>query len=1315
MDDLRKDGFNVGLDHYASAQDISLALIARGDIDQDPDTLRRWLKPLLCSSAKEFQLFDTHFDSRVEQILRLDAVGERIGETGSLGKDLISNSSALRREALIAGLLIFVVLILGIFNADDTEPADQTNALPVSSNTENSLPASQQFETVSASNSVSFERIRNEPTLDASRTQTISVNADGSVLARISRSNIYLYNLRSSNLSFLKDSIIAEPESAFQRVLFSRDENRFITTTNLQLQYWDLDTNTLLSQQAIHQSASWLTLNPEENVLAVGHSDGTLTRWSIVDDTPFLTAFVSEPEGHPFVQESHRMIRLHGSSISDLAFIPETNHLLSTDSYRLNKVSSGDTSPSMVELQAQRNEAISAIFSHDRTRFITGGNDDTARMTWMSDGDGMRVSTSDWVTSVAFSPNDSLIALGSLGNTVRVVNAFTGKDSLVIEHANSAPLIAFSRDGLYIATGSYDDTVRLTRLADGQRIGEIVHGDIIQDMAFSAQGDFLASAARDNTIQLMRVSDGAVLWSTAIEATPNTMAFHPDGSILVVGSIANRLSYIDNRDGTVEANYDFDTDVTSVAFSPDGRHLLVGVAGAFDAVDVYHLRTRDDSTWTFSEANSEVQQVLYSADNQHVLITFEDTAGGAVAVLLNAIDGKVVRRFNLTSNDAAAVFSQDGKYILTANRPEGWVSAMRIEDIAELMVTQDRSYDQIIDLSNDGQSILSTGGDSVWLDQKGELHSVAAAADVDMGIVSRLGGHLVLAGGNKLRAWNTATEVPSRLELNPDSVSNAIVELGIDREALWVKDLSGAVYVYDVAQSRISALLRWASGPGWWILPLLGTLTLTFWWFTTFWLRKAQAYLLRRQSPEQPDVTGFALQDLGDTLFEAMPLFRLAQQLRRRRRAPSDRLHAGKTVTETVRGGTFRPVYHERQFIPEYLVLVDRSTFRDHQAHMAEDLISNLRADGVYITLFFFDADPRICFPEDELMPPSTLDTLAHIYSEYRLLIFSDAGVFFSPITGGISGWTNKMKTWSHRYLLTPESPALWGHREAILMDLFEIQHATTKGLIHLAWETQEETEATLLNEGRIFPPSIRKRPMRWVSNAAPPLPDIRLMLAETHRYLGVDTFYWLAAGAVYPGVHWKLTLHLGRLLEGVDGEMLLRADRLSLLARLPWFRHGYMPDWLREHFIEHLEEWEEVAIRDAFNVMMIRPVKGDMSEADIKIALEEPQSLRAIAKRVIQRDRNKQPRGSAWEDYVFLDFMLVQNRLLAMPAPHALRVLLNKTSEHRIRKKAFRTLAILLGTVIIGLIVLVGTLELWQQVSPTPLPVELRSLIPAN
>ena len=74
--------------------------------------------------------------------------------------------------------------------------------------------------------------------------------------------------------------------------------------------------------------------------------------------------------------------------------------------------------------------------------------------------------------------------------------------------------------------------------------------------------------------------------------------------------------------------------------------------------------------------------------------------------------------------------------------------------------------------------------------------------------------------------------------------------------------------------------------------------------------------------------------------------------------------------------------------------------------------------------------------------------------------------------------------------------------------------------------------------------------------------------------YLGPESWDWLCACAVYPQVTWELTLCHGYWLFGGDAEWREEwAERVLRLVRLPWFRHGTLPDWWRERL---LDDWQD-------------------------------------------------------------------------------------------------------------------------------------------
>ena len=120
------------------------------------------------------------------------------------------------------------------------------------------------------------------------------------------------------------------------------------------------------------------------------------------------------------------------------------------------------------------------------------------------------------VTSIAFSPDGTILASGSWDDTVRVWDAATG-DTLntLTGHTRGVESIAFSPDGSTLASGSWDRTVHLWDVATGEMLNTLTGHTAnrvyssVGSIVFSPDGSTLASGSEDGTVLLWNLAPSA--------------------------------------------------------------------------------------------------------------------------------------------------------------------------------------------------------------------------------------------------------------------------------------------------------------------------------------------------------------------------------------------------------------------------------------------------------------------------------------------------------------------------------------------------------------------------------------------------------------------------------------------------------------------------------------------------------------------------------------------------------------------------------------------------------------------------------------
>jgi predicted NACHT family NTPase len=174
-------------------------------------------------------------------------------------------------------------------------------------------------------------------------------------------------------------------------------------------------------------------------------------------------------------------------------------------------------------LHGHTSEVTSVAFSPDERILASGSADDTIRLwdvaTHHQIGPPLTGHTS-WVNSVAFSPDGKTLASGSCGQgdflgictqgDIRLWDVATHRQigAPLPGHTSDVTSVAFSPDGKTLASGSDDHTIRLWDVATHQQISAPLtgHTDSVKSVAFSPDGKTLASGSHDTTIRLWDVS-----------------------------------------------------------------------------------------------------------------------------------------------------------------------------------------------------------------------------------------------------------------------------------------------------------------------------------------------------------------------------------------------------------------------------------------------------------------------------------------------------------------------------------------------------------------------------------------------------------------------------------------------------------------------------------------------------------------------------------------------------------------------------------------------------------------------------------------
>jgi WD40 repeat protein len=330
-------------------------------------------------------------------------------------------------------------------------------------------------------------------------------------------------------------------------VAFSPDGQTLASgSTDNAIILWDVAGRQSLGQ-ALTGHTNWVrsvAFSPDGQTLASGSEDNTIILWDIAAHQPLSQTLTG-----------------HSDWVNSVAFSPDSQTLASGSAD--NTIILWDVSAHQTLSQTLTSHTAnvrSVAFSPDGQTLASGScgqydtnrhecNQGEVRLWEASSGQPIgQVLTghTNWVRSVAFSPDSRMLASGSEDNTITLWDVVTGQPigQPLNGHTNAVLSVAFSPDGRTLASGSYR-TIILWDLTAHQPLGQPLTGysDWVRSVAFSPDGQTLASGSADGAIILWDVANGQPIGQPVIGHTDAVLsvAFSPDNQKLASGSADNTI------------------------------------------------------------------------------------------------------------------------------------------------------------------------------------------------------------------------------------------------------------------------------------------------------------------------------------------------------------------------------------------------------------------------------------------------------------------------------------------------------------------------------------------------------------------------------------------------------------------------------------------------------------------------------------------------------------------------------------------------------------------------------------------------------
>ena len=296
------------------------------------------------------------------------------------------------------------------------------------------------------------------------------------------------------------------------------------------------------------------------------------------------------------------------------------------------------------------------------------------------------------VRGVDYSPDSKRVVTGCQDRTIRLWDAHTGGEILVLKQEHFVMSIAFSPNGKDILAGLSNGKVFVLDAQTGvcllsqQPNSNTYKSGCVRSVAYSYyQGNYAASAHDgSNTVKLWNMESGEMTLTATLEGhseSINSIAFSRDGSLLVSGSFDRTCKIWTLSDTSQVRTLEQDFAVRAVAISPDCRTVACGGFGRKVALWAVNHSSESDPPMVL-EMPGGAEALDFSPDGSSLAVGCNSLSnyGSSILVLCDPITGEWLGESEEITDGRMnhLKFSSDGANIVSCHGKTArtWETAM---------------------------------------------------------------------------------------------------------------------------------------------------------------------------------------------------------------------------------------------------------------------------------------------------------------------------------------------------------------------------------------------------------------------------------------------------------------------------------------------------------------------------------------------------------------------------------------------------------------------------------------------------------------